>query len=202
MSSQHEQHTTERQQRFLQLLDPMRPRLSRFAWAMTRDRDEAEDLAAETIAAAWEGFGQLRDESAFPGWLLRIAVRIHRRARRRRKFWGLFSQEHAEQLRDTSTAPDVAAEIRILYEALSRLPERQREAVVLFEVSDLPLEEIQQIQGGTLSGVKSRVVRGRERLAELMTERPATNPERTPASNGTVPENGTATLTIPTAIHR
>lgn len=202
MSSQHQQHTTERQQRFLRLLEPVRPRLSRFAWAMTRNRDEAEDLAAEAIAAAWEGLDHLRDDAAFPGWLLRITVRLHRRGRRRQKFWGLFSQEQAEQLRDQNTPPDVAAEIRILYEALAQLPERQRESVVLFEIADLSLEEIQEIQGGTLSGVKSRVTRGRERLTELMVGKPHNKQELTPVKNGILPEKGNTTVNITTAIHR
>ena len=43
-----------------------------------------------------------------------------------------------------------------------------RETVVLFDVSDLSLEEIRRIQGGTLSGVKMRLKRGRERLARVL----------------------------------
>ena len=167
---------------------------------MTRNRDEADDLAAEAIAAAWEGFDRLRDETAFPGWLLRITDRLHRRSRRRQKFWGAFSQEQAEQLRDHNTAPDVATEIRILYEALAQLPGRQREAVVLFEIADLSLEEIQEVQGGTLSGVKSRVTRGRERLTELMVGNP--KKEHPSATNGKMPENQNTTINITTAFHR
>lgn len=169
---------------------------------MTRDRDEADDLAAEAIAAAWEGFDHLRDDAAFPGWLLRITVRLYRRGRRRQKFWGLFSQEQAEQLHDKSTAPDVAAEIRILYEALSQLPNRQREAVVLFEIADLSLEEIQEIQGGTLSGVKSRVTRGRERLTELMVGTSHSKQEPAPVKNEVLPERGNTTINITTVLHR
>jgi DNA-directed RNA polymerase specialized sigma24 family protein len=69
---------------------------------------------------------------------------------------------------DEGTTPERAADVAMLNRALARLPERQREAVVLFEISDLSLEEIRVIQGGSLSGVKSRIVRGRQKLAELL----------------------------------
>jgi len=159
---------TEKQRRFLRLLSPVRQRLSAYARAMTRDRDEAEDLAAETILVAFESLEKLRNDDAFTGWLFTIATRLHNRTRRRRKFFGAFDRDRAEGIQDRGTAPDVSAEIRMLYEALEMLPENQREAVVLFEIADLTLEEIREIQGGSLSGVKSRVARGREKLAQIL----------------------------------
>ncbi|HEX5317267.1 MAG TPA: sigma factor-like helix-turn-helix DNA-binding protein, partial [Candidatus Kapabacteria bacterium] len=48
------------------------------------------------------------------------------------------------------------------------LPRRGREALVLFAISDLSIKEIQEIQGGTASGVKSRMSRARVKLKELL----------------------------------
>jgi RNA polymerase sigma-70 factor (ECF subfamily) len=59
----------------------------------------------------------------------------------------------------------------VLDRALARLPEKQREAVILFEISGFSLAEIREIQGGSLSGVKSRIVRGRDNLANLLRDR-------------------------------
>jgi RNA polymerase sigma-70 factor (ECF subfamily) len=56
----------------------------------------------------------------------------------------------------------------MLHAALGRLPGTQREAIVLFELAGLSLEDVREVQGGSLSGVKSRIVRGRRRLAELL----------------------------------
>ena len=61
-------------------------------------------------------------------------------------------------------------DIQVLYAALDKLPVKQKEAVVLFEISGFSLEEIKNIQGGTLSGAKSRVKRGREKLAILLND--------------------------------
>ena len=55
-----------------------------------------------------------------------------------------------------------------LYQALSRLPLAVREAIVLYEIEGFSQEEICNIQGGTLSGVKSRINRGRESLKKII----------------------------------
>jgi RNA polymerase sigma-70 factor (ECF subfamily) len=56
----------------------------------------------------------------------------------------------------------------VLYSALNKLKEKYREAIVLFEISGFTLDEIRDVQGGTLSGVKSRLKRGREMLEKIM----------------------------------
>jgi len=59
-------------------------------------------------------------------------------------------------------------DVEILYKALQKLPASQAEAIVLFEISGFSLNEITEIQGGTLSGVKTRLKRGREKLASIL----------------------------------
>ncbi len=54
---------------------------------------------------------------------------------------------------------------------MASLPEKQREALALFEISGLSIEEVREIQGGSLSAVKMRLVRGREQLALLLRSR-------------------------------
>ena len=75
-------------------------------------------------------------------------------------------------------------EVVLLYRALDELSASQREAVVLFEISGLSLEEVREIQGGSLSGVKSRISRGRQRLAELLGATDTRTTAHTTASNG------------------
>lgn len=62
-------------------------------------------------------------------------------------------------------------DVEILYKALDKLPEKMKTTVIMYEISGLSLEEIREIQGGTLSGVKSRLVRGRTMLKEILTEK-------------------------------
>lgn len=180
----------------MQMLDPVHDRLARFAHALTRNRDEARDLVCETLLAAYEHYEELNTPSAFASWLFTIARRIYRHQYRRGKLFGEYNERHAESIHDNGTAPDVAADVRLLHEALARLPESQREAVIMFEISGLTLEEIQQVQGGSLSGVKSRVARGRQKLAELLgvEESRVAHAKKNGVHHNSVPEIQTTTV--------
>jgi RNA polymerase sigma-70 factor (ECF subfamily) len=159
----------EEQRRFLELLEPIRPGLARYCRAITTDRETARDLASETILIAYEHFATMSgDEKSFSSYLFTTATRLHKRWRWRAKRKAAYDAIRAAEIIDPNPAPDSGADIELLYAALKRLPIMQREAVVMFEISGLTLEEIRQIQGGSLSGVKSRIARGREKLAKLL----------------------------------
>jgi RNA polymerase sigma-70 factor (ECF subfamily) len=159
----------EEQQRFLMLLEPARPGLARYCRAITTDREMARDLASETILIAYEHFASMTgNEKSFSSYLFTTATRLHKRWRWRGKRKVAYDATRAAEIIDPNPAPDSGADIELLYAALRRLPTVQREAVVMFEISGLTLEEIRHIQGGSLSEVKSRITRGREKLAKLL----------------------------------
>jgi RNA polymerase sigma-70 factor (ECF subfamily) len=150
---------------FWQLVEEHRAGLWRFALGLTHSREDARDLVGETVLAAHRSFSKLRDHAAFQKSLMTIAIRLYRRQRWRGRIF-----------RDIDEAREIATvgtresnyDLDLLTQALGRLPERQREAVLLFEISGLSIEEIRSVQGGTLSGVKARLKRGREALRLLM----------------------------------
>lgn len=147
---------------------PVADRLSRYARALTRDAEEARDLVAEATLQAYEGFPTLRDRKAFTGWIFTIMTRIERKKGIRAKYHEPLDATLADELKGSGPAPSERAESRLLYDAIARLPHEQAEAVTLFEIADLPLAEVAKIQGVSLSGAKSRVTRGRSRLARML----------------------------------
>lgn len=162
----------EEQKLFLELLEPIRPGLARYCRAICRDRETALDLVSETILIACEHFHSITHEKkSFSSYLFMTATRLHKRWRWRMKRKVVYDTELASNIHDPNPAPDSGADVELLYAALRKLPEAQREAIVMFEISGLSLEEICEIQGGTLSGVKSRIARGREKLAKMLGER-------------------------------
>jgi len=159
----------ERQNRFLELYLPIADRLARYARAMTTCVDDALDVEAETLLIAFERMDTVRSPQAFLSFVFTIARRVKtHRTQRLSRFRPLMDND-AETFESHDRSPEVSADVRLLYEALSKLPHKQREAVVLFEIVGLPLEDIRDVQGGTLSGVKARVVRGRKKLAAHLT---------------------------------
>jgi RNA polymerase sigma-70 factor, ECF subfamily len=174
-TSQHESRQTtrqaeqqaERHAHFTRLLKPLADRLLRYAYTLTHNREDAEDIAGEAILRAYEQFETLREEAAFKSWLFTIARRVFmQRLERGKRFVALDMDAHDRPT--TAASPAAHTEARLLYEALEHLAPEQRETVALFELVGLSLEEIRAVQGGSLSGVKSRLVRGREKLAQIL----------------------------------
>lgn len=156
------------QERFLDLLEPRLEDLSRFCLAMTHDPEAGKDLMSDVILAAWERFDSLREEAAFLSFLFTIARRTYHRRRRREKLFGEYDERAANNIRDNGSPVWIGADVRALYEALAELPDAQREAVVLFEITGLSLKEVADVQKSSLSAVKSRISRGREKLASIL----------------------------------
>jgi RNA polymerase sigma-70 factor (ECF subfamily) len=159
---------TERKERFLELLEPVYPRLSRYALAMTRNREEAKDLVSEAVLVALERFDTIREAEGFAGFLFRIVSRTHKRWHYRERMRSPFSVRLSESISDSGSSPERSAEAALVLRALDQLPEKTKETILLFDVADLSLEEIRRIQGGSLSGVKSRLRRGHETTRRLL----------------------------------
>lgn len=161
------------QREFLALLGPCLPALNRFALAMCRgkrgcDHEAAKDLVSETVLKAFESFERIRSTKAFLSYLFTIAVRIHRHEQKRRAIWLPLAAEHENHHASPASAPDTGADTAQLYAALARLPKEQREAIVMSEIVGLSLAEVAEAQHASLSAVKTRVSRGRKRLAKLL----------------------------------
>lgn len=163
---------SEKQAAFMRLYNPIHDRFARYCQTYCLDEESAKDLISESVLRAYEGFERLKEERAFLFFLFGIASRILKNQARRAKFRGLFDRKKIEALADPNTNPEQAAELRLLKEALNRLPAKQKEALILFEISGFSIKEIQQLQGGSLSAVKARLFRGRKRLSALLTDRP------------------------------
>ena len=152
------------------LYRPCHEALSRYCYGIAGSRDDAGDLMGDTVLVALENFHKLRKRESFQAWLFGIARRLMLHAYRREKFTGKYSEEEAHLLVDAGDSPDLQPDIRLLYTALGKLPLMQREAIVLFELSGFSLQEIQKIQGGSLSGVKTRLRRARTALREILSD--------------------------------
>ncbi|HYM20749.1 MAG TPA: sigma-70 family RNA polymerase sigma factor [Candidatus Kapabacteria bacterium] len=158
----------EKHDRFLCALEHVRGGFARFCRAISSDNESARDLASESILILYEKFDSLRDPVKFKSYLFTTAARLEKRRRHRERNKAPFDTSELELRISAEPAPDANADIELLYDALAKLPTEQRDAVVLFEISGLTLEEIRRIQGGSLSGVKSRIARARKKLRELL----------------------------------
>ena len=152
----------------MRLLRPVYARLSQYVYAMVADDEEAREILSDTSLTAYEQFETLKKPDSFLFFPFTIARRKYKRGLWRRKIFIRYDHSVHDMTEASDVTPDARADMRLLHEALAKLPSKQREAVTLFELSDLPLEEIASIQNAKLSTVKQRLRVGRMKLAELL----------------------------------
>jgi RNA polymerase sigma-70 factor, ECF subfamily len=156
-------------ERFRRLMEPVHERACAFARGLARSRADGDDLFQAAVLRAYERVDSLRDDGAFRTWLYRIVVSVHRNHVRSAwwRRWSPFRDDHLEReahYREADRAPESAASVKRAREALAKLPSAQREAIVMFEIEGMLVDEIAAVQGVSASAVKSRLTRGRERL--------------------------------------
>ena len=152
----------------MKLYEPVHVKLNRYVHSIMRNRDDAKDIISETVLKAYENFEKIHKPESFLYYLFRIASNAIRSRDRRRKFWTDLDQDYTNNIPDEAGDVVAKTEMKEFYAELNKMPVRQKEAIVLFEISGLSLNEIHQIQGGSLSGVKSRIGRGRQHLEQKL----------------------------------
>jgi RNA polymerase sigma-70 factor (ECF subfamily) len=151
------------------------PRIYRAALVLTGNPWDADDLAQETFLILSREFEQFQGRSSIYSWLYGILLNLERRERRRiglrrQKLRVLWGQEELEpRSTPAAEAPIEAAEWkRSLWGFVARLPDGQRQALVLRFSEHLHYEEIAEAMNCPLGTVKSRIFNGLSTLRELM----------------------------------
>jgi RNA polymerase sigma-70 factor (ECF subfamily) len=135
---------------------------------------DADDATQEAMISIVRGIGRFDGRSAFSTWIYRIATNAALDELRRRK-----RQPTLHVVGDDSPPPEVVdplAERRLegvverisIDDALERLPEDFRAAVVLRDVADLDYAEIAEVLDVPVGTVKSRIARGRGQLVDAL----------------------------------
>lgn len=132
----------------------------RFMRHLTRRIEDAEDLTQSAFLVACREAGSYKGRSTLRTWLHRVAFHEYTHWKRRQRRTERLSPSHAWH------DPGFAAclEAADLLEALHRLPDIHREAFLLHEVQELPLQEVAQVLGKPVGTVKSRLFQARALL--------------------------------------
>jgi RNA polymerase sigma-70 factor (ECF subfamily) len=141
-------------------------RLFRFAYRLLGDRSEAEDAVQETFVRVYKAIPAYRPDGYFSSWIYRIALNECRRRRRNQRI--ALPLEAAPQVAsgpDPQQSAMTAERNRQLRQAVDALPEHYRIVMMLFYFDEMSVDEISRTIDVSVSAVKVRLHRGRERLA-------------------------------------
>jgi len=157
------------------------PRIFRLAQNITRNREDAEEVSQDSFTRAFQHMDTFRGDSRFYTWLVRIAINQSLMKLRTRRSRELHFEPPATaedtprfaEVTDESPTPEQSyaqAELHsILASAMGQLPRSSREVLFLREVEERSMGETARILGLSISAVKSRALRGRQKLRQVLT---------------------------------
>jgi RNA polymerase sigma-70 factor (ECF subfamily) len=129
------------------------------------DRDTTDDILQDVLLKAYTNLNNVKSSGSITPWLYRIAANAIADFYRSRKQF----DEVPDDLAAPEPERDLIAELACCLQPLiDEVPEKYRAALMLSEIQGLNLQEVADRLGLSLSGAKSRVQRGREKLRERL----------------------------------
>ena len=164
---------------FDRFVEYFRPKIFQYSWLMCGHREDAEEVAQETLLKVFESGDQLREPEKIRSWVFRIAKNACLMKRRKSAFaparelsldeFMPSKHQDGDQVRieiaDWSALPDgkaLQSEMRELLEmAIRELPEAYRSVILLRDMEELSTQETAQILDVSADVVKTRLHRAR-----------------------------------------
>jgi RNA polymerase sigma-70 factor (ECF subfamily) len=153
---------------FTQELEHQIPKLRRYARALTHDAARADDLVQDTLCRALSKSHLWQEGTNLRAWLFTILHNQHVNGVRRtvREGSALPIEDFEASLPSKAVQPH-ALELRDLHRALARLPEDQRQTILLVGLEGLSYDHAAAVLAVPVGTVRSRLSRGRAMLRQL-----------------------------------
>jgi len=133
---------------------------------------ESEDLAQQVFIRIWKSAPRYRPTAKFTTWLFRITRNLVFNELRRKRHFVDQTGEISEATERAEKEPDqvlLEEELQLaIQDAINRLPESQRMAIILRRYEEMPYEEIAKVMGTTVPAVKSILFRARTELRQRL----------------------------------
>jgi RNA polymerase sigma-70 factor (ECF subfamily) len=172
---------------FDRFVEHFRGKIFHYSWLMCGQREDAEEVAQDTLLKVFESFAQLREPERVRPWVFRIAKNACLMKRRKSVFAPARELSLDElmpartgdgeggiQIADWSRLPDAQtldAEMRAaLDRSIAALPEIDRSVILLRDVEELSTDETAQILDLTEQTVKMRLHRARLAVRQILDE--------------------------------
>lgn len=146
------------------------PHLRAFARSLCRDPTQADDLAQEALAKAWKARESFEPGTSLKAWTFMILRNQFYSEKRRSWRTTSLDAEVAENTLVASDNPSAPMELLELRAALNKLPDDQKEALILVGAGGMAYEEAAQVCQCAVGTIKSRVSRARRALEVILNE--------------------------------
>jgi len=155
---------------FKELYQSYSSEVYRFAYWLTGDADEAEDITSETFVRAWINFKSIRTET-LKAYLFTIARNFYLQQQRKKKRQADLDEIHPDPAPGPEQMAEFKDELHLAQSVMQRLSECDRTAFVLRVQHDLAYAEIARILALSEVAAKVKVHRVRKKLLEARLEK-------------------------------
>jgi RNA polymerase sigma-70 factor, ECF subfamily len=153
---------------FKQQIAVVIPQLRAFGRSLSGSTDRADDLVQEAVLRAWAARDRFQEGTSFKAWTFTILRNLFLSQMRRTRFTAEWDELAAERVLAAPADQDRHIHVADVQRALDRLPEAQREALVLVGAGGVTYEEAAEICDCPIGTIKSRVARGRTALIAMI----------------------------------
>ena len=150
------------------LLEPLIPALRRYAYALTRDHTDADDLVQDTLERALSRWYLRRPDGELRAWLFTILRNLYINAWRRRRRQGPSVELDEATMPATAARQESVLEVHDVLAAIDQLPEEQKSLLLLVGVEDFSYDDAARLLGMPIGTVMSRLARARARLRSIV----------------------------------
>jgi len=181
---------------FEQLVVRIGPDLYKLIYVQMRDHDDTDEILQECLIRIYKHLGSLREIKKFPGWVSRMVINQCHSHRLRRSRTAMESTDDQYEVQDRDVMwlnpnhgnprqvllrKEVVADIE---RAIRKLPERQRMAIVLYEIQGLSIKEIAAAMTCSEGAVKFNIHQARRKLKaslrQYVRQKPSDRPKEEP----------------------
>lgn len=167
----------------MKLYLPLQQKLTAYCRVVTGTECRALDLVQDTLTAAFGNFDTLRDVDSFQFFLYGIARNCYRKQSRYSKYFGKEADIKAEHIQIDVKDIELQPDVELLYTAISKLNTDQREVILMFHIMGFSLLDIVRELDITEAAVKNRLMRGREKLRNILSDKESPKKESISANH-------------------
>jgi len=166
---------TDETKQFEALVNAFSTELFRYAYAMCRNRHQAEDLVQETYLRAWRARGSLRDHGAARSWLYTILRREFARLGQRIR---PEARDPAELQPIAAVDYDTSTEAFVIRRAIDTLTPEDRDPLLLQVIGGFSCKEIAELMDSTPNAIMTRLSRVRRKLRNILSGNDTTQKQK------------------------
>ncbi len=160
--------TDNKQEIFLKHYNAIQEQLERYVLNLTRNKNDAKDIISDTILIAYQNFEQIDNKVAFLSYVFTISRRLFYQDKYKQRRVTYSSYDFFDEFINDNISQETLLDIKLLYNAIDKLNEMQREAILLAEIIGFPHKEIAKIQDTTIANIKIRIFRAKKTLKKIL----------------------------------